>query len=56
MAKENTGTSPNVFFEAIRAALASNHLGLVRRFADDLKLQPCLAVDIVEENYDIQLG
>ena len=37
-AKEKTGTNPNVFFDAIRAALASNHLGLVRRFADDLKL------------------
>ena len=55
-AKEKTGTNPNVFFEAIRAASASNHLGLVRRFVDDLKLKPCLAIDIVEENSDIQLG
>ena len=54
MAKENTGTNPNVFFEAIRAASASSHLGLVRRLFDDLKLKPCLAVDIIEE-YDIQL-
>ena len=56
MANEKTDTNSNVFFDAIRAASASNHLGLVRRFVDDLKLQPCLAVDIVEENYDIQLG
>ena len=56
MAKENTGTNPNVFFEAIRAASVSNQLGLIRRLVDDVKLQPCLAVDVVEENSEIQLG